>query len=144
MADDSNTGGDNEQVAHIHELEQKRHPPVKLTKKSRENADMKDMINTLLTEDEGDEVDLAFHAMAKRMKKQLKDVDIDEWMMETQDVVNRYIRASHRQNQPTCTTTEAGQHHVQHVSIPPLQPMPQVVQRDEPFYRDDTNTYYNM
>ena len=105
---------------------------------------MKDVITTLLNEDEADEVDLAFQAMAKCMKKQLQAVDIDECMIELQEVVNKYIRVSHGKNQPTSTLTSAGQHPIQHVSFLPLQPMPAVVQREDLYFRDDNNTYYNM
>ena len=71
-----------QQDGQVHELEQREKPLAKLTKRTRENANMKDVISTLLNEEEGDEVDLAFHAMAKQMKKQLQAIDIDECMME--------------------------------------------------------------
>ena len=67
-----------QQAAQVHELKQRLKPPAKLTKRTRENADMKDVITTLLNEEEGDEVYLAFQAMAKQMKKQLQPIDIDE------------------------------------------------------------------
>ena len=71
--------------------------PMKLTKKSRENADMKDMITTLLNNDnESDKVDLAFQTMAKCTEKLLQAVDTDECMMEHQEVENRYVRVSRR------------------------------------------------
>ena len=57
-----------QQAVQVHELEQRAKPLAKLTKRTRENADMKDIISTLLNEEEGDEVDLAFQAMAKWMK----------------------------------------------------------------------------
>ena len=110
----------------VHELEQREKPLAKLTKRTRENANMKDVISTLLNEEEGDEIDLAFRTMAKQMKKQLQAIDIDECMMELQEAVNRYIRVSRRQNQPTSTVTFAAAP-VQHVSIPTLQPMPPMV-----------------
>ena len=78
---------------------------------------MKDVISTLLNEEEGDEVDLAFQAMAKWMKKLLQPIDLDEYMMELQEVVNRYVRVSRRQNKPTSTVTSSAAP-VQHVSIP--------------------------
>ena len=68
VPDGSNAGGDNEvaqKAAQVHELEQRLKPPAKLTKRTRENADMKDVITTLLNEEEDDEVDLAFQAMAQ-------------------------------------------------------------------------------
>ena len=71
-----------QQAAQVHELKQRAKPPAKLSKRKRENADMKDVISTLLNEEEGDEVDLAFQAMAKQMKKQLQPIDINECMME--------------------------------------------------------------
>ena len=132
-----------QQAAQVHELDQRAKPLVKLTKRTRENADMKDIISTLLNEEEGDEVDLAFQAMAKWMKKQLQPIDIDECMMELQEVVNRYVRVSRRQNQPTSTVTSAAAP-AQHVSIPTLQPMPPMVHRDDTYYRDENSTYYNM
>ena len=104
---------------------------------------MKDVISTLLNEEEGDEVDLAFQAMAKWMKKQLQPLVIDECKMELQEVVNRYVRMSRRQNQPTSTVTSAATP-VQHVSIPTLQPMLLMVHRDDPYYRDENSTYYSM
>ena len=69
VPDGTKAGGNNEEVAQVHELELRTRAPEKLTKRSRENADMKDMITTLLNEDEGDEVNLAFQAMAKHMKR---------------------------------------------------------------------------
>ena len=132
-----------QQAAQVHELEQRLKPPAKLTKRTRENADIKDVITTLLNEEKGDEVDLAFQAMAKKMKKQLQPIDIDECMMELQEVVYRYVRVSRRQHQPTSTVTSAAAP-VQHVSIPTLQPMPPMVHRDDPYYRDENSTYYNM
>ena len=139
-------GGDNEVAQHtaqVHELDQRAKPPVKLTKRTRENADMKDVISTLLNEEEGDEVHLAFQAMAKQMRKQLQPIDIDECMMELQEVVNRYARMSRRQNQPTSTVTSAAAQ-AQHVSIPTRQPMLPMVHRDDTYYRDENSTYYNM
>ena len=132
-----------QQAGQVHELEQRTKPLAKSTKRARENADMKDVISTLLNEEEGDGVDLAFQAMAKWMKKQLQPIDLDECMMELQVVVNRYIRVSRRQNQPASTVTSAAAP-VQHVSIPTLQPMPPMVHRDDPYYRDENSTYYNM
>ena len=49
-----------QQAAQVHELEQRAKPLAKLTKRTKENADMKDVISTLLNEEEEDEVDLAF------------------------------------------------------------------------------------
>ena len=132
-----------QQVAQVHELEQRAEPLAKLTKRTRENADMKDVISTLLNEEEGDKVDLAFQAMAKQMKNQLQPLDINECMMELQEVGNRYVRVSRRKNQPTSTVTSASAP-VQHVSIPTFQPMPPMVHRDDPYYRDENSTYYNM
>ena len=132
-----------QQAVQVHELEQRAKPLAKLSKRTRENADMKDVISTLLNEEEGDEVDLAFQTMAKRMKKQLQPIDIDECMMELQEVVNRYVKVSRRQNQPTSTVTSVTAP-VQQVSIPTLQPMPPMVHRDDPNYRDENSTYYNM
>ena len=132
-----------QQAAKVHELEQRATPLAKLSKRTRENADMKDVISTLLNEEEGDKVDLAFQAMAKWMKKQLQPIDIDECMMELQEVVNRYVRVSRRQNQPTSTVTSATAP-VQQVSIQTLQPMPSMVCRDDPYYRDENSTYYNI
>ena len=131
-----------QQTGQVHELEQREKPLAKLTKRTRENADMKDVISTLLNEEEGDEVDLAFQAMAYWMKKQLQAIDIDECMMELQEVVNRYLRVSRRQNQPSTVTSAAAP--VQHVFIPTLQPMLPTVHRKDPYYRDENSTYYNM
>ena len=89
---------------------------------------MKDVISTLLNEEEEDEVDLAFQAMAKWMKKQLQPIDINECMMELQEVVNRYVRVSRRQHQPTSTVTSATAP-VQQASIPTLQPMQPMVHK---------------
>ena len=121
-----------QQAAQVHELDQRAKPPVKLTKRTRENADIKDVISTLLNGEEGDEEDHAFQAMAKWMEKQLQPSDIDECMMELQEVVNRYVRVSRRQNQPTSTVTSAAAP-VQHVSIPTLQPIPPMVHRDDTY-----------
>ena len=74
VPDDSDAGGDNEmaqQATQIHELEQRAKPLAKLTKRTRENGDTKDVMSTLLNEEEGDEVNLAFQNMAKQMKKPL-------------------------------------------------------------------------
>ena len=76
-------------------------------------------------------------------EKQLQPIDINECMMELQEVVNRYVRVSRRQNQPTSTVTSAAAP-VQHVSIPTFQPMPPMVHRDDPYYRDENSIYYNM
>ena len=81
-----------QQAAQVHELEQRAKPLAKLTKRTRENADMKDVISTLLNEEEWDEVHLALQAMAKWMKKQLHPIDINECMMKLQEVVNKYVR----------------------------------------------------
>ena len=77
------------------------------------------------------------------MKKQLQPIDIDECIMELQEVVNRYVKVSRRQNLPTSTVTSVTAP-VQQVSIPTLQPIPPMVHRDDPNYRDENNTYYNM
>ena len=81
--------------------------------------------------------------MAKQLKKQLQPMDMNECMMELQEVMNRYVRVSRRQNQATSTVTSAAAP-VQYVSIPTLQPMPPMVHRDDTYYRDENSTYYNM
>ena len=62
------------------------------------------MISMLGQED--DEIDLVFHAMSKRIKKNLTDEETEDLMEELNSVVTKHVRQARAKNkQPQRTTT---------------------------------------
>ena len=84
-------GGDADEKADLRELGATPRPPAKFTKKTNDANDVaKEVITTLLKQDETDAIDDAFQSHAKRMRRALTAEDVDDCLDEINSVVSRY------------------------------------------------------
>ena len=142
----------------IRELVETPKPKKKVTKRARERDEITTKVLSMLEKDDDeDEVTLALASIGKRIKKSLKEGQVDAVIDELNEVVGRHVRAARSggvmgyQRQPTIQ--QPGQ--IQpppHIQAPPqqqltnnYQPIPPDLQRMEIAYDAmNNNTYQNL
>ena len=78
----------------VHELSKVPKLPVKVTHKAQDQAMTCEIITSLLSNPEDDEVDVSMSVFGKCIKKSLDANDQEDCLTGIGDVVNRYIHAS--------------------------------------------------
>ena len=102
---DSGNGFEADVKPKVREIGETPKPPFGFNKKKRDAEHLQTQMISMLGQ-EDDEIDLVFHAMSKRIKKNLTDEETEDLMEELSSVVTKHVRqARAKENQPQRTAT---------------------------------------
>ena len=112
----------------IREIGKTAKPPVRFNKKKKRDAEHLQMQMISMLEQEDNEIDLVFHAMSKRIKKNLTDEETEDLMEELNSVVTKHVRqAWAKKNQPQRNATPSVAPPTTTPPPPPPTPTTQIV-----------------
>ena len=89
--DERANGFEGDVKPNVREIGETSKPPVRFNKKKRDAEHLQTQLISMLGE-EDDEIDLVFHAMSKRFKKDLTDEETEDLMEELNSVVTKHVR----------------------------------------------------